>query len=158
MSVHQPKKRRGGVVSVDLIDKAIMSWIDDCFATQESSEENGTAGTINSCQSRDNAACGYYKILGLTQNFAGFMLRFSRAFFCNPISIVLRVNARAASKQNSRTSKSFEKIARTLQINAPVKIDIATARTCAMNHGIESSFLRAHLIRLRNIDRANRIR
>ena len=65
------------------------------------------------------------------------MFRFSVAFFCDPFAICLRVNARAAGEQNSRTSKALEESARAVQINMTIKIDIATARARAMNHGIE---------------------
>ena len=83
------------------------------------------------------------------------MRRLSPTFLRHFFAIFLRVNARAANEQNSRIVKSPQKIPRAVQINSPVKIDIAAARARGMNHHIEISFRRPNLICVGNVDRTN---
>jgi hypothetical protein len=71
---------------------------------------------------------------------------------------MLAVNARAAREQHPRSSKSIDKIARTVQVDFAICICIAAARASAVDYRVERSRPRANLSLIRYIDRMNRIR
>ena len=140
-----------------LVDEAIVLRINDRLSAQKFFQERRSSWPINASEPCDNSATTQHKLLGLAQNFTGFMLRGRNAFFCHQLAIHLCVHARAAREHHCRLIKSFQKIARAFQVNAAVKIDVAAARARTMDHGTETLCACGNLIRVRNVDRNNRI-
>src|SRR5260370_7262526 len=85
------------------------------------------------------------------------MSRLGDPFFSDPPTIGLCIYARAASKEHWRCCKSLEKVARAIEINATIKIDVSAARARAMNDHAEISFAGVDLFRVRYVDRVDRI-
>src|SRR5260370_13259368 len=85
------------------------------------------------------------------------MSRLGDPFFSDPPTIGLCIYARAASKEHWRCCKSLEKVARAIEINATIKIDVSSARARAVTNHAEISFAGADLFRVRYVDRVDRI-
>jgi hypothetical protein len=67
------------------------------------------------------------------------MSRLGGAFFGDPLTVDLRIYARAAGKKDCRRCKCLKKIARAVEINATIKIDVSAARARAMNDFVQPS-------------------
>ncbi len=137
---------------MNLIDKAIVFSIDHRFARQElltrariaqGRKSQPVASTIPPLR-RDTGLFRFAK------DPSSFMFRFCCAFFRHPFAIVLRVNTGAAREQHCRSGKTSQKIARTLEINAPVSFDVSSARARTMDHGVETPS------RVQSLDRSPR--
>jgi hypothetical protein len=51
----------------------------------------------------------------------------------------LRIHTGAACEKDRRPGKTFDEVARAVEINMAIHLSIAAARTDAVNHGIEYS-------------------
>ena len=141
-----------------LINKTVVFRIDNGVAGEKFVQQRRPPWSINSSKSHHDAIAREDKFLGFTQDLPSLMLRLGGALFGDPLTVGLRIYARAAGKKHFRCCKCLEKIARAVEINATINIDISAARARAMNDRIEISFVRVDLFRVRYIDRVDRIR
>src|SRR5580700_8875368 len=137
---------------MNLIQKPIVRRIDNRPSVQEFSEQCRPTRSVNSAEANNDAALHENQILGLPQNFSGFMLWFGRTLLGHYLAVRLRVHAGTAREQKFRAAKPVNKISRAVEINAPVKIDIAAASTRTMNYDVEVSFTRSDIFFIGNVD------
>src|SRR5260370_18718140 len=109
-------------------------------AAEKFAQQRRPPWSINSSESRHDPAVGENEFFGFTQDLPGLTSRLGDAFFGDPPTIGLRIYARAAGKKHRRCCKSLEKIARAIEINATIKIDISAPRARAMNDHVEIFF------------------
>src|SRR4029450_7863466 len=84
--------------------------------------------------------------------------RFGLAFFGDPRTIALRINARAAREQHPRSTKSIEKTTCPVQVDLPVSMGGAAAGAGAVNYRVKHSRVRRNPSPVCDIDPVNGIR
>src|SRR5215469_17747497 len=122
---------------MNLIYKTIVFRVDDCAAIEKLVQESRSARSINSAEPCNDPTSRENHILRLAQNLSGLTLRLGCVLLRNPLAVFLCVNTRTAGEQDARIHEAFGQIAGTVQVNAPIRIGIAAARTRAMNHRVE---------------------
>src|ERR1700745_2211132 len=95
----QKRNRRRDIVTMHLIDAVIA---DDGRSIYHTASLKRSARAVNSCQAQDNAIAVEDDFLGLAQNLCVFRSGFGWTVFGDGTSVALRINAGAASKDESR--------------------------------------------------------
>jgi len=94
-----------------LINKPIAFRIDSRFAGKELAQQRRPSGSVNSGESRDDAAVGEEQVFCFKQCSTRLARRFGLTLFGDPRSISLRIDTGAACKNDYRSNESIEKIA-----------------------------------------------
>src|SRR5205823_8397189 len=108
LSIEQQKKRGGNVVPMHLIDEAIVFRIDCRVAGQKFVKQSRPPGPIDSGEARHDAATGKDHLFCFQQDSSSLVGRLGLTLFGYPRSIALRVDARAAGKENCRSNKAID--------------------------------------------------
>src|SRR4029077_4627936 len=135
----------GDVVSVHLVNKAVAFRIDNRVAGEKFLQQRRPPWSINSSESPKAPAVGENEFFGFTQDLAGLTSSLGGALFGDPLTVSLHIYARATAKKHCRCCKCLEKIARAVEINTTIKIDISAARARAMNDHVKISFASVNL-------------
>ena len=122
---------------MDLIDEALSARIDQCSSSQKLPEQSRAAGTVDSGQARHNATAPEHELFRLAQNATCRSSWFRRAEFGHPLTVFLRVNARAAREKQKRSREDRGEVLRSFEIDLPVIFRVPTAGTRAMNDRVE---------------------
>src|SRR4029453_15676679 len=157
-SIQQKKKGRYNIVPMDFVNKSIVPRINYRFAGQKFAQQRRASWSINSGKPRDDATVAEHEFLCLTQDSTRLARRFGLAFFGDPRTITLRINARAAREQHPRSTKSIEKTTCPVQVDLPVSIGGTAAGAGAVNYRVKHSRVRRDLSLVCDIDPVNGIR
>jgi hypothetical protein len=143
---------------MDLVNKSIVPRINYRFAGQKFAQQGRASWSVNPGKPRDDATVAEDESFCLKQYLTGFARRFGLAFFGDPRTITLRINAGAARKQHSRSTKSIQKIARPVQVDLPVSIGVTAAGTGAVDYRVKHSRVLGNPSLVCDVDPVNGIR
>src|SRR4029453_18857294 len=156
--IQKKKKCRRNVVPVDLVNKSIVPRINARFAGQKFAQQRGASWSINAGKPRDDATVAEHEFFCLKQYSTRLARRFGLAFFGDPRTIALRINARAAREQHPRSTKPIEKMTCPVQVDLPVSIGGTAVGAGAVDYRVKHSRVRRDLSLVCDIDPVNGIR
>src|SRR5438105_5828774 len=93
-----------------------------------------------------------HNIFSLPQNSSALSQGLSRAFLGHPTAVPLRVDARAAGKNQSSSRERSGEICHTLAVDMPIGLIIALADTGAMYHHISIETISSNASSIANIN------
>ncbi len=149
------KKRRGHIVAMDMIKKAVGSRVEACRPREKFRQQSRAAWTVDACEARHDSSVLKNKIFRLAQDPRGRSLRLRSAFLRDPFPVRLRIHARAAGEEMERIWKTLPQMTRARAIDPLIPFHPAAARTGALHDGVEIPSRTLHGGAVRQIDRAN---
>ena len=112
----------GGVVTVDLVEKAPSVFLDDGGALQEAPEYHAAARSVESRQAGDRAVSLQDLRFGFKEEKPRFARRFGRRFFGDQGSVDLVIDGRAGDEDEMRLRKGGEEVSGAVQKDTTVGV------------------------------------
>ena len=138
-SIQQKKNRGCDIVSMDLINKTIIFNIVGRRAVQESGQQCRAPRSVDPGEPHYRSTFVEHQPFHFQEDAAGLAEWFCFARFRHPGSVALRIHAGAACEKDCCPGKTFDEVARPVEINMAIHLSIAAARTDAVDHRIEYS-------------------
>ena len=112
----------GGVVTVDLVEKAPTVFLDDGGAVQEAPEYHAAARSVDARQTSDRAVPLQDLRFGFKEEKARFARRFGRRLFGDQGAVDLVIDGRAGDEDEMRLRKGGEEVAGAVQKDSTVGV------------------------------------
>src|ERR1043166_5110286 len=120
-----------------LVDEAIAPFTRERLTREKFAQKKRTSGPVNSTQAQHHSVLRENGLFRFAQNPSSFVRRLGRTRFLHDLSIFLSVDTRGAGQKQAGFRKCISKVARPIQVDAPVVLHLAAARTRAVNDDIE---------------------
>src|SRR6266581_3288749 len=136
---------------MDLVKKSIVPRINYRFAGQKFAQQRRASWSINAGKPRNDATVAEHEFFCLKQYSTRLARWFGLAFFGDPRTIALRINARAAREQHPQSTKSIEKMTCPVRVDLPVSIGVTAAGAGAVDYRVKHSRVRRNPSLVRDI-------